>query len=60
MKTFVEENKTIGFIETIDNETLICVHDYSDGYEKLYWILDYNEYDIEYVIDMYKNGTLQV
>lgn len=60
MKTFVEENKTIEFIKTIDDETLISIHDYSDGYEKLYWILDYITYDIEYVIDLYKQKEIKL
>lgn len=60
-KTFVEFNKTINIIETIDNQVLIELIDYTlSGSSTLKLISKYRAYNFDDVVNMYKNDLLEV
>ena len=60
IKTFVEFNKTINIIETIDNQVLIELLDYTlSGSSSLKLITRYRGYNFDEVVNMYKNDLLE-
>ena len=60
-KTFVELNKTINIIETIDNQVLIELLDYTlSGSSSLKLITKYRAMYFDDVVNMYKNDLLEV
>lgn len=61
IKTFVEFNKTINIIETIDNQVLIELLEYTlTGGSNLKLITRYRGYNFDEVVNMYKNDLLEV
>lgn len=59
IKTFFEENKTIEFIETVDNNSLIRILDYSKKSvmaETL--ITSFYDFDLQSLINFYKQYGL--
>ena len=61
IKTFVEFNKTINIIETIDNQVLIEIWDYTlSGNSSLKLITKYRAMYFDDVVNMYKNDLLEV
>ena len=60
-KTFVELNKTINIIETIDNQVLIELLEYTlSGAGSLKLITKYRAMYFDDVVNMYKNDLLEV
>lgn len=60
-KTFVEFNKTINIIETIDNQVLIELIEYTlSGSSSLKLITKYRSRYFDDVVNMYKNDLLEV
>lgn len=59
-KTFVEHNKTVKIILNDYGFTIIEIHDYSSGVERVSVNLDYDTYDFYYVIELYKKDMLAV
>lgn len=60
-KTFIELNKTINIIETIDNQVLIELLEYTDACSSsLKLISRYRCYNFDKVVNMYKNDLLEV
>lgn len=61
IKTFVEFNKTINIIETIDNQVLIELIEYTlSGNSSLKLITKYRGRYFDDVVNMYKNDLLEV
>ena len=61
VKTFVEFNKTINIIETIDNQVLIELIEYTlTGSSSLKLITKYRGRYFDDVVNMYKNDLLGV
>ena len=59
-KTYLEENKTIIFNLTDNDNVIIEIYDYSSGIEKYSVNLNYYDFDFSYVIDMYKADTIKL
>lgn len=59
-KTFVECNKTINIIETIDNQILIETLSYTKYGVELKLIAKYRARYFDDVVNMYKNNLLEV
>lgn len=59
-KTYLEENKTIIFNLTDDDNVIIEIYDYSSGIEQYSVNLNYYNFDFSYVIDMYKADTIKL
>lgn len=61
IKTFIEFNKTINIIETIDNQVLIEIVNYTlSGSSSLKLITKYRARYFDDVVNMYKNDLLEV
>lgn len=61
IKTFIEFNKTINIIETIDNQVLIEIVNYTlSGSSSLKLITKYHARYFDDVVNMYKNDLLEV
>lgn len=61
IKTFVEFNKTINIIETIDSQVLIELLEYTlSGASNLKLLTKYRSRYFDEVVDMYKNDLLEV
>lgn len=60
IKTFVEFNKTINIIETIDNQVLIEILNYTEYGMDLKLNVKYRAYNFDDVVNMYKNDLLEV
>ena len=60
IKTFVELNKTINIIETIDNQILIEILNYTESGCELKLITKYRARYFDDVVNMYKNDLLEV
>lgn len=61
IKTFVEFNKTINIIETIDNQVLIELIEYTlSGNSSLKLITKYRAMYFNEVVNMYNNDLLEV
>lgn len=59
-KTYLEENKTIIFNLTNDNNVIIEIYDYSNGVEQYSVNLRYYNFDFDKVINLYKSGMINV
>ena len=59
-KTYLEENKTIIFNLTDDDNVVIEIYDYSNGTEQYSVNLQFYDFDFSYVIDMYKADTIKL
>lgn len=60
IKTFVECNKTINIIETIDNQILIEILNYTENGLELKLNVKYRARYFDDVVNMYKNNLLEV
>lgn len=61
IKTFIEFNKTINIIETIHNQVLIEIVNYTlSGSSSLKLITKYRARYFDDVVNMYKNDLLEV
>ena len=59
-KTFVEHNKTVEIHLTDNDLTVIEIHDYSSGVERVSVNLDYATCDFYFVVDLYKKDRLLI
>ena len=59
-KTYLEENKTIIFNLTDDDNVIIEIYDYSNGIEQYSVNLNYYDFDFDVVLNSYKNGIINV
>lgn len=59
-KTFVEHNRTVEIHLTDDDLTVIEIHDYSSGMERISINLDYATHDFYHVVDLYKKDMLLI
>lgn len=59
-KTYLEDNKTIIFNLTDNDNVIIEIYDYSNGVEQYSVNLNYYDFDFSYVIDMYKSDTIKL
>ena len=59
-KTYLEENKTIIFTLTDNDNVIIEIYDYSNGSERYLVNLNYYDFDFDVVINSYKSGMINV
>ena len=59
-KTYLEENKTIIFNLTDDDNVIIEIYDYSNGIEQYSVNLNYYDFNFDVVLNSYKYGIINV
>ena len=59
-KTYLEENKTIIFNLTDNDNVIIEIYDYSSGFEQYSVSFQYYDFDFDKVINLYKSGIINV